>query len=330
MTIGEWFGAFAPATVANLASGFDILGLALPNFGDVVYVRLLPTLGGNVRLLKIWGENADLLPLDPNKNTATVSIKALAESISLKNDIEVILEKRMPLGSGLGSSASSAVASIVALNAALGNLLPKKDLLVFAMEGERIACGSAHADNAAPSLLGGITLISNLKGQAKTNIHQLPIPEELRFVVVHPKVELQTSASRALLRKTVLMESLVGQTSAIANLVAGLYESNPEMISNGLQDFVAEPVRGVLIPNYYSVKQTALAHGALGACISGSGPSIFAATWGNKGMERVGGAMQTSFKNVGIKSNIISGAVNKVGAEMISISAELHKELNQF
>ena len=220
----------------------------------------------------------------------------------------------MPLGSGLGSSAASAVAGVFAANKLLQNVLSKEQLLPFAMEGERIACGAAHADNVAPCMLGGIVLI---RTHNPLDIVTLPCPEKLFITVVHPHVELLTKDARAVLKKKISLKDGIQQWANTASFVAALYEKNYPLIGRSVQDLVAEPYRADLIPKFYKVKEAALANGAIACSISGSGPSIFALSEGKKSCERIAAAMSKAFATAKIASDIYSSSINKSGAKTI-------------
>jgi homoserine kinase len=234
--------AAAPATVANVSCGFDIFGFAVEHPADVVTLTL--TNNGRVVIKKIEGDGGRL-PLESNKNTSGVAIEAYLKSIDSKTGVDVILQKNLPLGSGMGSSAASAAAALVAINHLLGEPLSKHELLPFAMEAERIACGSAHADNVAPSLLGGFVLI---RGYHPLDVVSIPTPENLFCTLVHPHLELKTSDSRNVLRSSIPMKDAVTQWGNIAGLIAGLMKPDFGLIGRSLKDVVAEPVRSLLIP----------------------------------------------------------------------------------
>lgn len=259
---------FAPATVANVACGFDIFGFALDQPGDLVVARLSDKPG--VALAKI--EGADL-PRDPAKNTAGVSVIKLLEYLGTAQGIELEVHKRMPLGSGLGSSAASAAGSLFAVNCLLGSPLSPLELVPFAMEAERMACGSAHADNVAPALLGGFVLI---RSYSPLDIVPVPIKVDLHCTILHPRIEIKTEEARKILKKEIALSQLVAQTGNAAGLIAGLMQGDFSLISRSLEDAVAEPIRSALIPGFYAMKEAAMKAGALGCSISGSGPSLFA------------------------------------------------------
>jgi homoserine kinase len=298
---------FAPATVANVASGFDVLGFALESPGDAVTLTRSSETG--VRVRSITGDGGRL-PTDPGKNTAAVAAAAFLDRIGNPFGVEVELEKRMPLSSGLGSSAASAVAAVTAANLLAGKPLSPTDLLPFTMEAERVACGSAHADNVAPSLLGGFVLI---RSYDPLDVVRLPVPAGLSCAVVHPHAELRTEDARSVLKKEIRLSDAIRQWGNLAALVAALYNGDLQLLGRSLQDVVAEPARSLLIPGFARVKAAALAAGALGCSISGSGPSVFALCAKAEGSARVGAAMVAAFKAAGLESDVYLSAVNPGG-----------------
>jgi len=262
---------FAPASVANLAVGYDILGLALEEPGDVVIIKKGKKDGLHISLISGAGGK---LSYSVQENTAGFSALKLLEHLGEeKLPIEIELHKNMKLGTGLGSSAASAVAGVMAVNEYLGNPLEKKDLLHFAVEGERIADGAWHADNVAPSLLGGIIL---MRDNPTLDWKRVFYPEGLRVVIIYPHIKVLTSESRAVLKPNVPMENFIQQTGNLASVVAAFYTSDLDMLRRSLQDNVIEPQRAKLIPNFYGFKEIALENDALGFSISGAGPSMFA------------------------------------------------------
>jgi homoserine kinase len=303
--------AFAPATVANVVCGFDVFGFAVDNPGDIVRARWSDKPG--VLLTRIDGDDG-LLPRDSSKNTAGVAVHQLLQKLNLDRGVEIELKKNLPLGSGMGSSAASAVAALVAVNALTGNLFQKNDLVQFALEAERVACGSAHADNIAPSLLGGFVLI---RSYHPLDIISIPFPDYLCCVLVHPDIELKTKDARQLLKSTVLLRDAVQQWGNTAGLVAGLMKSDDELIARSMMDLVAEPVRAMLIPGYEAVKSSAKAAGALGVGISGSGPTMFALCTRLSIAQQVGIAMTDDFKKAGLTSQQYISNLNKEGARII-------------
>jgi homoserine kinase len=298
---------FAPATVANVASGFDVLGFALETPGDAVTLTRSTEKG--VRVRSVTGDDGRL-PRDPKKNTAAVAAAAFLDRIGNPFGVDIELEKRMPLSSGLGSSAASAVAAVTAANLLAGSPLSATDLLPFTMEAERVACGSAHADNVAPSLLGGFVLI---RSYDPLDVVRLPVPAGLSCAVVHPHAELRTEDARSVLKKEIRLSDAIRQWGNLAALVAALYNGDLQLLGRSLQDVVAEPARSLLIPGFAGVKAAALASGALGCSISGSGPSVFALCSRAEDSARAGKAMVAAFKAAGLASDLYLSAVNPRG-----------------
>ncbi len=303
----ERVSVFAPATVANVASGFDVLGFALDSPGDSATASRSAEKG--VRVTSITGD-AGRLPRDPKKNTAAVAVAAFLQAVGHPFGIEIALAKRMPLSSGLGSSAASAVAAVTAANILAGRPLSPRDLLPFTMEAERVACGSAHADNVAPSLLGGFVLI---RSYDPLDIVQLPVPKGLSCAVVHPHAELRTEDARRVLKKEIRLSDAIRQWGNLAALVAALYNGDLQLLGRSLQDVVAEPARSLLIPGFAGVKTAAMTAGALGCSISGSGPSVFALCATSEDSSRAGTAMVEAFRSAGLASDLYLSTVNTKG-----------------
>lgn len=300
---------FAPATVANVACGFDIFGFALEQPGDLIVARLANRPG--VALTRI--EGADL-PRDPEKNTAGVSVIKLLEHLGTKQGIELELHKQMPLGSGLGSSAASAAGSLFAANTLLGFPLSPLELIPFAMEAERMACGSAHADNVAPALLGGFVLI---RSYSPLDIIPIPIAANIHCTILHPRIEIKTEEARKILKKELSLSQLVAQTGNAAGLIAGLIQGDHSLISRSLEDAVVEPIRAALIPGFYGMKEAAMQAGALGCSISGSGPSLFALSSTAEIANTVGNAMQNACHKQGLASDLYLSAINQRGPKIV-------------
>lgn len=300
--------AFAPATVANVSCGFDILGFAVDELGDKVKVGLSGTPG--LRVVKIEGDQGRL-PYDLEKNTCTVAISAMLKELDFKEGLEVELIKGLPLGSGMGSSAASAVAALVATNHLLGKPFSKMDLLPFAMKAEAIACGTGHADNVAPALLGGFVLI---RGYEPLDVIQLHVPSGLYCTLVHPHLELNTADSRSVLKKNVSLKDAIIQSGNIAGLVAGLFQEDMALISRSLNDVIAEPSRSVLIPGFDEVKEGIKEAGALGCGISGSGPTLFILSPNENIAREVSRISQKVFDQIGLPVDLYISAINSRGA----------------
>jgi homoserine kinase len=281
--------AFAPATVSNVGCGFDVLGFALQTPGDEVTARLT---GGGVQIEAIEHDGGRL-PLDAARNTAGVAALALLTHLGERRGVSLRIRKGLPLSSGLGGSAASAAAAVVAVDAVLEARTPVETLIACALEGERLGAGSAHADNVAPCLCGGFVLV---RRPNPPDILQLPVPAGLTAVVVHPDLEIETARARALLGDTVALGDAVKQWANLGALVHGLHRGDFAVIARALEDTVAEPRRAPLIPGLAAIKRAALEAGALGSGISGSGPSLFALTVGNHAAVRVAEAMAAAVR----------------------------------
>jgi len=302
---------FAPATVANIGCGFDILGMAIYGVGDLV--TIVPNTSEKLIIKSISGDGKKLTK-NIHENIVAISIQALLTHLNSKQGFDIYLKKQMPLSSGLGSSAASSVAGLYAANLFLGSPLSKQELVPFAMEGERIACGTAHADNVAPSLLGGIVLCRN---NVKAETISLPVPKQLYVVVVHPHYELKTSDSRKALPKKIDLKTGALQWSNTASFVHALHTNNFELLADSITDFVAEPRRKSLIPHFAEVKGAALLNGGLACSISGSGPSIFCIAKGKKNAEKAAAAMKNIYKNNKMGVDVYISNVNTKGAQQI-------------
>lgn len=300
---------FAPASVANVACGYDILGFALEKPGDEIIARFSDTPG--LKITKITGAK-NRLSYDIEKNTAGFAAQRLLEY--LKEDklgIELEIRKKMPFGSGLGSSAASAVAGVMAINELLKRPLTKRELLPFAVEGEQIADGAYHADNVAPSLIGGMILV---RDNPSLDVHRLSLPKGLYATVIYPHIQILTKDARSVLSDKVSLDQCIRQTGNLGALIVGLYNADIELIGRALQDVIIEPQRAQLIPHFYTVKEAALNTGALGCSISGAGPSIFALSANSLIAENVGIAMQKVFTDEGIENELFQSPINQEGA----------------
>lgn len=278
--------AFAPATVSNVACGFDVLGFALAAPGDEVTARLAP---GGVCIEAIVNDGGRL-PRDAAKNTAGIAVQALLARVGERRGVALTIRKGLPLSSGLGGSAASAVGAVVAVDALIGSQLPLDALLACAFEGERVGAGSAHADNIAPCLYGGFVLVRSAK---PPDIIRLPVPADLASVVVHPDLEIETAKARALLGTMVPIADATRQWANLGAFVDALHRGDFDLLSRSLEDTIAEPRRAPLVPGLAAIKQAAADAGALGCSLSGSGPSLFALCRGLEVAERVAAAMTT-------------------------------------
>lgn len=300
---------FCPATIANISCGFDVLGLCLETVGDEMIIRKSNVQG--IKIKKIVGED---LPLETSKNVAGVAALALLDAIDYKFGFEIEIYKNIKPGSGIGSSAASAAGAVFGINELLGKPFTRKELVEFAMKGEAIASGSEHADNVAPAILGGITLV---RSSAPLDIIKIESPSELFATVIHPQIELKTSEMRAVLQPMIPLKSAILQWGNLGGLIAGFYTSDYELISRSLHDEIVEPLRGPFIPKFDVIKKTALENGALGSGISGSGPSIFALSKGIETANRIGKAMFVVYEDMNIPFEIHVSKVNPEGVKII-------------
>ena len=303
---------FAPATVANVACGFDIFGFAVNEPGDVAKV----TLRGNpgVEITRITGDDGKL-PKAAEKNTAGFAALRYLETIQSQQGVSIELHKKMPLSSGLGSSAASAVAVLFAINTLFDNRLTKSELLSIALQSEKLACGAAHADNAAPALFGGFLLI---RENNPPDIVELPVPENLYCTIIHPEIEINTADARNILSPNVPLKDAVKQWANTAGLVAGLYRKDLTLISRSMNDYIIEPQRAKLIPHFYEMKKAALDRGALGCSISGSGPSLFALSNSQEIAQKIAGSMSAVLANYKICNQIYISTINTEGPKIIA------------
>lgn len=303
--------AFAPATVANLGVGFDILGLAVEGIGDTVEVALCDEPG--VVVTAIEGDDGRL-PREAHRNTASVAASAVLKLIGREQGVSLTLKKGLPLNSGLGSSAASAVAAAVAVNALFDSPLPKEALLPACLEGEALVSGY-HADNAGPSLLGGITLIA---GTEASKIYTLPVPENLHLALVTPAVDVPTAEARAVLPQHVTLHQMVDQTSAVAQLVDALYRSDIAQMGAVMErDSVVEPARAHLMPMLTEVRAAAKQAGAYGLVISGAGPTLCAVCDNENLASTVALALKAVYDNAGIDSAARATRVSVEGAHLL-------------
>jgi homoserine kinase len=304
--------AFAPASVSNVACGFDIMGFALDEPGDIVTVRFSQSPGVCIKAIHGISSN---IPMDSSGNTAAAPVAALLRSNGTKLGVEIEIQKGVPVGGGIGSSAASAVAAAVACNQLLEMQLTRDELLPFAVEGEKIASEAVHVDNLAPSLWGGFVLV---RGYHPIDVVHIPVPQSLWCTVIHPEIEIRTKESRKLLPLSVPLGDLITQTGNAAGLVAGLLQEDFGLIGRSLQDVVAEPARRHMIPGFEVIKGAALGAGALGCSISGSGPSVFALSKGEETARRVGDAMSGVLASLGCSHRIYVSGISRTGARVIS------------
>lgn len=300
--------AFAPASVGNVAVGFDILGHALAAPGDRVTARRIAEPG--VAIEAITGCVTDL-PREAERNAASAAVLALSKSLGLRHGFRLAIDKGIPIGSGMGGSAASAVAALVAANALLDEPLPLPALMPFTLDGEAAASGSRHGDNAAASLLGGLVLSGG--GEPI----RIAVPDGLHCALVHPHALLETRTARAVLAGGFALPDIVGQTGRLARLLLACERRDAPLLTGALEDVLIEPRRAALVPAFADVKRAALDSGAIGASISGAGPSVFAWCLGEAVTERVATAMAAAFDAAGIASDRFVSPVDAPGARVL-------------
>jgi len=298
----------APATVANLVCGFDILGLALNDPSDIMELSIIEE-------PKLVIHNADHfgLPTDPQKNVAGVALLSLMDTLKEPVGFEMTIQKRIKPGSGIGSSAASAAGAVAAANILLNNMFSTDELIQFAMNGEKLASGVKHADNIAPCLRGGITLVRSIH---PLDIISIP-PPPMYVTIVHPQIEVRTSDARQILKKQIFLKDAIRQWGNIAGLVAGLLRSDYDLIGRSLEDVIIEPVRSILIPAFAEVKKRSLEAGALGGGISGSGPSIFMLSREKNTALAIEKEMSSIYDRLGIENSCYVTTINEQGIKII-------------
>lgn len=300
---------FSPATVANVSCGFDVLGFCLDSVGDEMVIHKTKEKG--IRITKIEGYK---LPFKAEDNVAGVSALAMYEALKPDCGFNIEIYKNIKPGSGIGSSSASAAGSVFGMNILLGNPLSKTELTKYALKGEALASKSEHADNLAPAIFGGFTLV---KGINPVEVLELPTPKELYATLIHPQIEIKTSDSRALLPKDIPLKDAIVQWSNVGSLVHALHTSNYNLISSALQDVVVEPYRKKLIPNFDDLKLESLNVGALGCGISGSGPSIYALSKGKETALEVEKAMQQVYSKTEIPFYTFVSKINTEGIKIL-------------
>ncbi|MDB5030990.1 homoserine kinase [Mucilaginibacter sp.] len=312
MVVGDSIQVFAPATVANVVCGFDVLGFAVNEPGDEVIMRVTDKPG--ITISKITGDDGRL-PLDPAKNTVSISVKHYLESIDRTDlGLDIELHKKMPIGSGLGSSSASTVAGLFAAKTLLGDDCDPIKLLPFAMKGEEMACGHGHADNVAPALFGGFVLIRSYE---PLDVVRLPHPKGLYCAIIFPDVDVPTREARQIIRTKINMKDAVTQWGNIAGLVSGLFMGDIDLIGRSMQDVLVEPVRSMLIPDFYKMREMAMELGAVSFGISGSGPSVFAFTRDEATAHAITQKLQQHLTNIKIGSNGYVSPINDAGPRVI-------------
>jgi len=300
---------FSPASIANLSCGYDVLGVCLENIGDEITVKKTKNKGVTIKNIK--GQN---LSTDISKNVAGVSAIALLKETNIDYGFEIKIKKGIKPGSGIGSSAASSAGSVFAINKLIGEPFSRKELIKFAMEGEMIASGYRHADNVAAVLLGGFTFVRN---SVMHDYFKLNTPIELAFAVIHPKIELKTKDSRAIVKKNVTITDMVSQSANLGAFVSGLYTENYELIGKSMNDIVIEPMRSILIPKFYETKSACLSEGALSCGISGSGPSIFALCKGVSKANNVANRMKEIYNKLDLEYDVFVSCVNDQGVKVL-------------
>ena len=300
---------FCPATIANISCGFDVLGVALDSVGDEMIIRKIPKKGVFITILE--GQE---LPMETDKNVAGVAGMALLAASDYKGGFEIEIYKKIKAGSGIGSSAASSTGAVWAMNELLGRPFTTLQLVEFAMEGEKLASGVAHADNVAPALFGGFTLVRSYE---PLDIIPINTPSELVATVIHPQIEIKTSDSRKILKTNITLKDGIKQWGNLGGLVAGLFTEDYDLIGRSLEDHIVEPIRSILIPGFKEVKAGALKAGALGCGISGSGPSIFAFSKGKDTAEKVALAMKEVYQKIGIAHDVHISKINNEGIRIL-------------
>ena len=308
--MGKTIKVFAPATVANVACGFDILGFALDSPGDELLLCLNDKPGIRIRNNTKYSS----IPVEAQKNTAGIAVEAYLQYLGLTQGVEISIEKKIKPGSGIGSSSASAAGAVWGLNELLGRPLEPEQLVELAMQGEKAASGAAHADNVGPALLGGFVLIRRYD---PLDIVRLPYPKELYCTIIHPQIELRTEDARRILRKDISLKDATRQWGNIAGLVAGLFREDYALIGRSLEDVIIEPVRSILIPGYHEAKRQAMEAGALGCSISGSGPSLFALSKQGPTAIKAGQAMAAVFDAMQMEYEIHVSKINDKGPSII-------------
>jgi homoserine kinase len=298
----------SPGTIANLVCGFDVLGLALHDPYDTITLRLT-----DKPEVVISNQDEYNLPTDPQKNVAGVVLLSIMEKLNNGCGFEMVSEKKIKPGSGIGSSAASAAGAAIAANLLLGHIFSKEELVQFAMNGEKLASGVKHADNIAPCIYGGITLVRCIH---PLDIVSIPAPD-LHVTVVHPQIEVKTADARQILRKEIQLKDAIKQWGNVAGLVSGFFKKDYALIGRSLEDVVIEPLRSILIPGFEEVKELSKEAGALGGGISGSGPSIFMLSRDKNTAVQVASVMQDVYQKLGIVHHTYVTTINPNGATIV-------------
>jgi homoserine kinase len=301
---------FSPATIANVSCGFDVLGLCLDSVGDEMTITKSTQKG--IRLTEIIGAD---LPLEAEKNVAGVAALALIAHLQPDCGFEISITKNIKAGSGLGSSAASAAGAVFGINQLLSSPLSNKELVYFAMQGEKLASGTPHADNVAPALLGSFTLV---RSYDPLDIITIKAPAELYATVIHPQIELKTKDARSVLKENISLKKATIQCGNLGGLISGLYTEDYALIGRSLHDELVEPIRSILIPQFAELKAAAIQAGALGGGISGSGPSVFALSKGRDSALLAADAMAAILKPTGLPFDVHVSPINPTGIKILS------------
>ena len=299
---------FSPGSVTNLSCGYDILGFCLDKVGDTIIVKKIPEQG-----LRISSIDKYDLPLSIDENVAGIAAKAMINEVKISHGLDIKIEKGIKPGSGIGSSAASSAGTVFAINKIIGSPFSNRELIRFAMEGEKYVSGSYHADNVSPILLGGITLVRSVKD---LDIIKLPNPKDLIATIIRPEIEIKTSDSRKVVKSKVTIDKMVRQSANLAAFISSLYTEDYDLMSNSIVDEIIEPDRALLIPEYYNIKQISLRAGAIACGISGSGPAIFSLSKSDKVANNILHKISSHFDSVNINYN---GFVSKINSEGVKV-----------
>ena len=300
---------FAPATVANLSCGFDVLGCCLDSVGDEMLIRENDL--NKVRITKVTGQK---LPMEAENNVAGVAVKALLEKLGTDRGFDIEITKKIKPGSGIGSSAASSAGAVFAVNKLLDEPFSKQELITFAMQGELLASGNAHADNVAPAILGGFSLV---RSYCPLEVLGLPVPSEIQMVILHPLIEIKTKDSRSIIKQNISLKSAINQWGNLGALVSALYTDDYELLGRSLKDEIVEPVRSILIPYFKELNLLARENGALGFGISGSGPSVYALCKGFENAAKVKKIFKDFYSKKDIEFELHLSGISKSGCRIL-------------
>lgn len=296
---------FAPATVSNIGPGFDTMGFSLDSPGDVMIIKV-----NNSRSIRIFNNSSSEIPLDPEKNVASVALLSMLKNLKTKQGFDLFFEEKINPGSGIGSSAASCVAAVFGANILLDNPCSKMELIPFALDGEKLASESIHADNIAPALLGGFVVIRSYN---PFDIIPINVPEHLKCIVIHPFISIKTSESRKILPKNVSLQTAVSQCGNIAGLITGLLRSDYSLIYRSIEDKFAEPYRAKLIPGYLTLKNLLNKDISCGCNISGSGPSVFILYDKEEVKNEISKIINLIYSTLGLKYKVYYSGISKMG-----------------